>query len=33
MSCQIGPVILSNASNAAEFIELDIFICAVLLPV
>jgi hypothetical protein len=32
VSCQIGPVILTNAPNAAEFIELDIFICAVLSP-
>lgn len=33
VSCQVGPVILSNASNAAECIELNIFICTVLLPV
>jgi len=33
VSCQVGPVILSNAPNAAECIELNIFICTVLLPV
>lgn len=33
MSCQVGPVMLSNAPNATECIELNIFICTVLLLV